>query len=273
MLHGNYSTLSKGPGRFFGGAVGTVEVGMRSGFNKPGANRNRFYIDGAATALKLYGLPQGAYVGTAWLLPHSAGAIASQNAQPSTSDATASGALGRNITGSAPSTSDAVGTGALIVSGSGTAPSTSGHSATIQAALGGSGAAPSTSGHAATLRALGWMTGVAASSSGAALVSYAVGNMAGVSTTATTLSPEGLAASLWGSAAASYNNAGTMGAKLNAAGSGGVDLDALAASVWAYTVRGLTVTSLADVRKMNGADVIGDGTVGNDWRGAGVQPQ
>ena len=55
------------------------------------------------------------------------------------------------------------------------------------------------------------------------------------------LSPEGLANAVWNGLATQYNEAGTMGAKLNTASSGGVDLNALAAAVHGYTVEsGLT---------------------------------
>jgi hypothetical protein len=65
-------------------------------------------------------------------------------------------------------------------------------------------------------------------------------SMEGSWTPFTELSPENLAASVWNAQATSFNTAGTMGAKLNTASSGGVDLDALAAAVWAYATRTLT---------------------------------
>lgn len=70
-------------------------------------------------------------------------------------------------------------------------------------------------------------------------------SMAGAWTPYTELSPENLAASVWGAVAASNNATGTMGAKLNTASSGGVDLDALAAAVWAYATRTLTGSATA----------------------------
>lgn len=55
-----------------------------------------------------------------------------------------------------------------------------------------------------------------------------------------TLSPENLAQAVWGAIASSNNEAGTMGAKLNTASSGGVDMGALAQAVWEYGTRTLT---------------------------------
>jgi len=61
-------------------------------------------------------------------------------------------------------------------------------------------------------------------------------SMEGEWTPFTELSPEGLANAVWSSLAAQYNDAGTMGNKLNTASSGGVDYNALAAAVWQYII-------------------------------------
>ena len=90
-------------------------------------------------------------------------------------------------------------------------------------------------------------------------------SMAGSWTPFSALSPEGLAAAVWGTQASAYNEAGTMGSKLNTASSGGVDLDALAAAVWAYTVRSLTGATAADVRYVNGVAITGTGVDGDTW--------
>ena len=56
----------------------------------------------------------------------------------------------------------------------------------------------------------------------------------------TELSPEGLASAVWNSLSTEFNTSGTMGAKLNTASSGGVDMNALAQAVWEYGMRSLT---------------------------------
>ena len=56
----------------------------------------------------------------------------------------------------------------------------------------------------------------------------------------TELSPENLARSVWEAIASEYNDAGTMGNKLNTASSGGVDMNTLAQAVWEYATRTLT---------------------------------
>jgi hypothetical protein len=56
----------------------------------------------------------------------------------------------------------------------------------------------------------------------------------------TELSPEGLANAVWSALASENNVANTMGAKLNTASSGGVDMELLAQAVWEYATRTLT---------------------------------
>ena len=113
-------------------------------------------------------------------------------------------------------------------------------------------------------------------------------SMSGEWTPFTELSPENLARAVWESLLANYQGDGTAGKALAAAGSGGVDYNALANAVWTYLNRTLTanpgVTTAEIVAalevasipvnavKMNGANVIGDGSVTNPWRGEGVQP-
>ncbi len=92
-------------------------------------------------------------------------------------------------------------------------------------------------------------------------------SMEGAWTPFSALSPEGLAAAVWGAVSATNNEAGTMGSKVNSAASGGVDLNALADAVLAA----LNATTIpVDVQSMNGSEVIGTGVTGDAWRGVGV---
>lgn len=94
---------------------------------------------------------------------------------------------------------------------------------------------------AATIRGLGWM---AALPGGAGTISAATLNALGTLQAAILsygeLTPEGIRDKVWQAIAADYNDSGTMGQKLNSASAGGVDLDAMAAAVWAYVSRTLT---------------------------------
>jgi len=57
---------------------------------------------------------------------------------------------------------------------------------------------------------------------------------------------------------------------VDSAGGGGASAEDVAAAVLAA----LNATTIpVDAQKINGAEVIGDGTIGNDWRGVGVPPQ
>lgn len=59
------------------------------------------------------------------------------------------------------------------------------------------------------------------------------------------LTPEGIRDSVWNAALANYQTTGSAGKALSTASSGGVDLNALAAAVWAYATRELTSGALS----------------------------
>ena len=67
-------------------------------------------------------------------------------------------------------------------------------------------------------------------SSSATLTGY--GALSGNITSYTELSPQSLASAVWGAVATQFNEAGTLGNKLNSAASGGVDYAALGLAVW-----------------------------------------
>ena len=90
------------------------------------------------------------------------------------------------------------------------------------------------------------------------------------------LTPEGLRDAVWNALAAQYNTADTMGAKLNAAGSGGVDLNALAAAVWAYASRSLSgaqANQLRELFEIHGLDPAKPLEVTDTTRSAGAISQ
>jgi hypothetical protein len=65
---------------------------------------------------------------------------------------------------------------------------------------------------------------------------YASGDLGATIRSYSDLSPEGLSGAVWGAAASQNNTSGSMGQKLNAAASGGVDYSALAEAVWAMAI-------------------------------------
>lgn len=89
------------------------------------------------------------------------------------------------------------------------------------------------------------------------------GNMAATIRGYGDLTPEGLRDAVWTAIAASNNVPGTMGAALNAAGSGGVDLNALAAAVWAYATRTLTASDMPAEQQAQILDI---------WQRLGLDP-
>ena len=105
-------------------------------------------------------------------------------------------------------------------------------------------------------------TGTAVFSISGSLVPYAIGHMVGTTDVATELTADSLAAAMWRALAADYNDAGTMGNKLNTASSGGVDMDALAQAILAAA----QITPIhTDIRRVLGDPVGGDGTEANPW--------
>lgn len=105
-------------------------------------------------------------------------------------------------------------------------------------------------GIAATATGIG---GMAAQVSGAGSINptaTGLGSMAATIRGYGDLTPEGLRDAVWDALAAQYDKPGTTGAKLNAAGSGGVDLNALAAAVWAYASRSLTGAQADQLREL-----------------------
>jgi hypothetical protein len=76
----------------------------------------------------------------------------------------------------------------------------------------------------------------------------ALGWMEGTTNWVTTLTAENIVDALWGAVAANYNDAGTMGQKLNSAAVGGVDYDALGAAVWEASIEsGLTAEEIVRI--------------------------
>lgn len=87
-------------------------------------------------------------------------------------------------------------------------------------------------------------------------------SMQGEWTPYTELSPENLARSVWDALASQFNESGTMGAKLNLASAGGVDLVALAQAI----LDAAQANPIhADLRRVTGQGITGAGTEANPW--------
>ena len=107
-------------------------------------------------------------------------------------------------------------------------------------------------------------------------------SLSGEWTPFTELSPEGLANAVWSSLVSQYQDDGTMGKALSTASSGGVDINALAAAVWAYATRDMPATERdavaaaviaaaqatpidANIKEVNDTTIDGAGTAGDPW--------
>ena len=283
-LLGNRSVLLKSPGRYFGGS--TVSDN-RSNFGTPGSTRGRFF-DGFP---QLNATPSGYRPPYSWVIAVKDGELASTN--NINGEATVSLSMAAGVNGDATLTgagSITQATGQLVISmvatlaGTGTvaAADLRGYLNAV-ATLSGSGSLTG------PLRALAWLqSAVAGSGTISNATPYATGTLAATIRGYSDLTPEGIRDKVWDALLANYQNDGSAGKALSAAGSGGVDYNALANAVWTYLNRtltenpGVTTTDIVaaleaavlpvNAVKMNGANVIGDGSVTNPWRGEGVQP-
>jgi hypothetical protein len=212
MLIGNYSVLNKTAGRFLSGPSVSDN---RSNWNTTNAARNQYLeFD------KRSGIPEGAVPPYSWVMPQVAGGLSAR--------IFASGTVASNLVMGRSISADLTGVGGI--SGS--------MAALVQlaASIGGSGgitgAMVGTITMAATLAGQGNISGAAnliarieAILSGTGAVTADLKGKAGMSAdifvnsgTATT---NELVAAIWNAVATSYNEAGTMGQKLNGAGSAG----------------------------------------------------
>lgn len=228
MLLGNYSVLHKSPLQFYAGSTTSVEPQLRSNFNKSGRNRNGFYVDQATTALKLYAVPSGYYPPYTWLIPQGAGGIGSTQQifgiGATSSPNLAGGWNLLSIAGYGGSGDITSAVGSLIVSavasltGSGTI-ATADLLAFLNAVATVTGSGDITT---AALAALAWFN-AALSSSGdiTSATPYATGTLAADILSYTSLTSEGVRDKVWQALATEFNESGTMGQKLNAAGTAG----------------------------------------------------
>lgn len=233
MLLGNYSHLNKTPGRWLAGNSTAAQdhAKARSNWGTTGSVRNFALQDGATAALRLVAYPTGYTNG--WMMPLVAGSVSSHYNAVGSTVASGQMAAGINITGTATGLSTAEAIGQLILSAIGQAFGSTTLTGNIVASLAASGTAAGSSSLNATIGALAWGRGEAVGETTASLISYAVGHLAGSVTPFTELSPENLAAAVWNSLLANYQQSGSMGEALMGAGGGTTP-----ASIWQYLVDG-----------------------------------
>ena len=190
MLIGNYSVLNKTPGRWLSGGstAGTNQAQTRANFLNNGSSRNAHYADGAATALKTLGYPQGGYDQSSFMLPYTESEMTSREEGNFAVTATATGVLGLPATGSATITitvPDA--TAQLIASGEGSASfAVTTNNPLLTASVGGTGTASfAVTANTPILGAIASLTASASFAVTGTLVPYAIGNMVGTTDVST----------------------------------------------------------------------------------------
>lgn len=219
MLIGNYSVLAKTPGRWIGG--GAIGLGMNRGdFNKTSMSRGVF---NATDWEPKSGLPDGYRIPYAWVMPQTAGGLSTRNSVTGTGTISTTALAVRlaqaNLTGSG----DLTAIGGLIVqliadiAGSGEI-SDADLKAFLQAVANISGSGGISDAEASGLGEL--IAAITGLGTAAGSTATGIGELtADLVVTGTGLTTGNVGAAVWGAIAAVNNDAGTMGEKLNDAGS------------------------------------------------------
>lgn len=224
MLLGNYNQWNANPGREFAGVT-------NRNYFKTGSVQGFYYPDEASEQGELAkaAFPNGYSHPYAFALAPKAGGLGTWITQSGTLSASIAG--GRNAEASIECSAALSATMQLVVSAVAAITASASLTGNLNAIAPLSASITAGGSLTATLKALGNAVAVINASATASATAGAIGHMEAEITTTEALSAQGLANSLWNALASSYNTAGTMGAKLNAAGSGGVDYDALAQAV------------------------------------------
>lgn len=237
-LLGNYNQFLKCPITNVGGDGTSGITGLRSNWNIAGVSRNRFYGQNWTSGVAdRFGVPSAYASPYSWNLPPKSGGIGSNVGLSLTASSTANLAAGKNIE-------------ALIEAGATINSASLALVVSMIATLNASGVINTANlvayiNMAASLAASGELTGslraighlISEINATATLVPEmnATANMSADITSETPLSPSALASAVWNSLAADFNVSGTMGQKLNGAGSAG---DPWTTDLTAYTTVG-----------------------------------
>lgn len=218
MLLGNYSIHNANPGRTVGGNVDPFS-------RRKAATMQGFYSGNHVVTSETdkSSWNNGYTPPYSWMLAPKAGGIASSTQIQSTSALTLNLAAGKNLEAAMSGTGNI--TNAIIDLVVSMVASITASGLITDAALVGSlnmTANLAASGNVTgTLRALAHLTAALTAAASMSPQMNATANMEADITPFTELSPENLAASVWNSVASAYNEAGTMGEKMNDAGTGG----------------------------------------------------
>lgn len=175
--------------------------------------------DGDAGFSRKSGTPSGYRHPASWCLPIKDGGLSSRFETDIEFSESASIVGGKNAEGSATLTFTLDATGGLVVSGSGTATITFTPDGTVIAVAPGVGTASISFAPSADIGAIADLLATATLTFTPSADPHAIGYLEGTSSSDAEFSADNLAAAVWNALAASYNTPGTMGEKLNDAGS------------------------------------------------------
>lgn len=223
-LLGNGTVFNKNPITYVGGSAVADVANLRANWNTPGMSRNSFYGEtDVANVRDRYGLPAGYTAPYTWVLQPKAGGLGSNVGIQSTGTFTATIAAGKNLEAALSGSGDITSASLALVVSMIAEITASGDitNAALVSYLNMAADLAASGDLAGSLTALGNMIASMTADGSMSPTMNATANMAADITPFTALSPESLAAAVWNAAAASFNASGTMGNKLNGAGSAG----------------------------------------------------
>jgi hypothetical protein len=224
------------------GGVGTE----RGNFDKAGRKRNLWAGD--ADIDPKSSVPVGYLVGGSWSISPKAGGMSSRNSAIASITAQGNGAQGINLSGSVTMTMTVTGSAAAVAAAVGSALMSITVSGSAVAPLNAVGAALMSLSAQADASAVAHLNGSATASIVASAVTGAIGHMIATPID-TQLTADSIAAAVWNSIASAYNTAGSMGEKVNDAGS--------ASNPWTEALPGSYVEGTAGYIVGNILDLIG----------------
>ena len=223
-LLGNYNQFQKNPVTNGGGDSLSGIAGLRSNWNAPGDSRNRFYGETwTPNVADVFSVPSGYRPPYTWVLSPHQGGLGSNVGIQSTAPFTGSGALGYNIDSTLDGAGDISSANlGLILSAVATLSSISGLTADTYGALQGAATLAGQGNLTGSLGALaGAVASITANSTFTAGPSALAGISADIYVNQSQATVNEIVSGVWNALASEYNTSGTMGNKLNGAGSAG----------------------------------------------------
>lgn len=242
MLLPNYNVFNANPGRAIGGPTDPTI------WYKGGTVQNFYSGDHVVSGqTDKSSFPPGYNPPHSWILAPKAGGMSSHNEATFTITPAAAIAGGLPASGSTTITLTPTATGGLIVSGFGSASITLSATGSILSIAAASGSATVSLSGTALIGALAGLSGSSTVTLTPTAAITAIGYLSGISTSESEFSEAALARAVWDAVASDYNDSGSMGAKMNAAGGSNSPED-IADAVWtAANMDTAAINKIADI--------------------------